>query len=1052
MSNNNKDHNSLIKSIKSESPEQKDEQNNEILVDQPPQSFNALIKKDINFLQNENKEDKIINTNNNNNANKSINKGNNIIKKEENQQNENEGENENIEGNIILIDNKNNDDPLEFNLNIDFEQHNKIKENKNDDNNKNNELKNSENKNNNLEKSLSERKNKYFDDINNSSIVRKEESNIEYNTNKKSQNSDSARFKIMIEMGNKNSIPKIKTLESLDKLNPFTSINSQNTGHLNRHEEIKNSNVLKSISEPEIEEDEKSNEDNINNNNYKIKKKLSDDINFKIPEENNRDKNTVISKDIITTSNNDLNEACIKTNENLKSKFENSDFIEHNKGKNGKNNNNEMNKINIEFFFKPNESKNKDVFIEETKKDIINDISNLYKENKLNLVKLNNHEIYTFITDYNNITKDSLEYEPDYYILSNKDNDFILRRNNFLSHNYFSYITKKKLNNDNLDIKLKKYKKNYNEKIPKLTINDSNINQKSSIRLSKDKDKNKIIKINDIENISSFFYNFGFYSPETKNKKILDEKSENEIIKIITTYRKIYNDGNSFQRAFSYLLFENFLLKNQINNINYIIYDIKKTLSQKYLDIDNAINILINIKESYSIDNLMNCFNNPNMNIDEIMISYIEDIINKINKIDIINKRKYQEINMNYLKTLSNIFDINFEIFYIEENKTKKNNNYLLSMNQINIYCNSEKNTNNINNERISDSDEYETIPTFHFLFFLNSFHIVYTKKSDIDTTLANNEYSRQHYYLHSLPKYNCPKCNKNTPLDIITYYEIVLCHKCLIIYMKEILKNRVLSFIKSNFSSIEYFTRPITIKSDIKISFTLYKYITGNYLIQDFEHILENICFVCFKYFYNNKNNNKIIKLKCQCQLCQNCLEEKIKENMGGYKYLNLYEIHTKHFSKCPCDNMYNITELLKYTKIKPSEKDKKEALQRLINILEEKCCVCLAVKDKIEYIKLIVANSQPHFICMDCYPKNIFDPKNNKNANKKYGNNLNKNKKIYHDLESSNSSLKVNDTDKRFFCNICNTEHIILPDVDNFPKKQKNKITKCCEKCNIY
>ena len=126
MSNNNKDHNSLIKSIKSESPEQKDEQNNEILVDQPPQSFNALIKKDINFLQNENKEDKIINTNNNNNANKSINKGNNIIKKEENQQNENEGENENIEGNIILIDNKNNDDPLEFNLNIDFELSNNI--------------------------------------------------------------------------------------------------------------------------------------------------------------------------------------------------------------------------------------------------------------------------------------------------------------------------------------------------------------------------------------------------------------------------------------------------------------------------------------------------------------------------------------------------------------------------------------------------------------------------------------------------------------------------------------------------------------------------------------------------------------------------------------------------------------------------------------------------------------------------------------------------------------------------------------------------------------
>ena len=735
--------------------------------------------------------------------------------------------------------------------------------------------------------------------------------------------------------------------------------------------------------------------------------------------------------------------------------MENSDFLKEedkNSKINNNNNNNSINKINIEFLFKSNSTKNKDLFIEETKKDIINDINNLYSEFKINLVKLNNHEIYNFITDYNDIAKDELVYDPDYYLLNKNDNDFTWRRNNFLSHKYFSYIINKTSNDNNnnnnsLDKKIEKHKKNYNNKIPKLTINDSN--RKSSIRVSKEK-KNKNIKIYDIENISSFFYNFGLYSPDNENKKIIDEKSENEIIKSFTTYRKIYNDGKSFQRCFIYLLFENFLLKNQINNINYIIYDIKKTLNKKYLDIDNYINILIEIKESYSIDHLMYSFNNPNINIDELLVSYIEDVINNINKVDSINKGKYEEINMNYLTILSNIFEVNLVIFYIEENHNNKNN-YLYSMNKFDIYCNSY----NLENNNNDNSDEYQIIQTFYLLYFINSFHIVYTKKCDIDSTLANNDFSRQHYYLPSLPKYLCPKCNKNSPLDIIPYYEAVLCHKCLLNYMNDILKNRIKSFINSNFSSIEYFTRPITIKQDIKITFTQYRYITGNYLIQDFEKYLENICFICFK-FHSLKNNIKIIKLKCQCQLCQKCLESTIKNNFGGYKYLNLYEMHTKQFSKCLCDNIYDINELLKYSKYKPCEKDKKEDLKRLNIILEAQCCLCLAKKKKTEYIRLEVNNSRPHFICIDCYDKNIIGPVNNKNMNIKYGKDLNGEKNHYHDLESSNSSLKDNDREKKFFCNICYTEHIIVPENENNKQKDKNKLKKsvfkCCKKCSIF
>ena len=62
-------------------------------------------------------------------------------------------------------------------------------------------------------------------------------------------------------------------------------------------------------------------------NNDKMKRKIFDNnINIWL-EENNNNKNIVVPNDIITTSNNDINKECIKTNESLKSKLENSDFI-----------------------------------------------------------------------------------------------------------------------------------------------------------------------------------------------------------------------------------------------------------------------------------------------------------------------------------------------------------------------------------------------------------------------------------------------------------------------------------------------------------------------------------------------------------------------------------------------------------------------------------------------------------------------------------------------------------------------------------------------------
>ena len=894
------------------------------------------------------------------------------------------------------------------NLNIDNELQNKIKETK-------------------IKEEFESRrtKSKYFEDINNSSIVKKEESISEFNTNKKSQGSDYALFKMINELGNKNSGSKVKTLESLEKFDLLNSINSQNP------------NIINSKNNKKTEREEgKDNKDEI----------------FKIEEEN------------------------IKTNDYAKS--ENSDFIQINEKNNDEKSN--INKMNIELLFKPNEE-DQEEFIKETKNQIINDINELYANNELNLVKLNNREIFNFITEYNNKSKDNYDYNPEYYKLADINEKFINRRDNFISHNYFSYkiIEKEKPNNNYYSYeKIKKYKLNYNEKIPEYNFKKNSDLFNSIIKNNKIK---KEPKINNIENISSFFYNFCLYYPKNDNIntnskiKVLDEKTEEEIIKSITTYRKVYNDGRSFQRCFSFLLFETFLLKNKLKEINYLLYDIKNTLKNKFLNINQALNILHQIKENYSIDDLMDSFNSDEINIDEIMITYIEDKINIINKIDTINKRKYQEINYIYLKTLCDIFDVNLKIIYTEENKSKNklNNNSLFILNTLNINCESFVRNNKTTESNKSD-ELNRNFPTLNILFFMTSYHIIYSNKSDVDSTLANKELSLQYYYLPNLPSYICPKCNKNGALDIIPFYEAVFCHKCLSNYMKDIIKNRVISFIKSGFTSVEYFTRPIRIKSEIKINITLYRYITGNYLIKDFENIFSGTCFICYKYFpffkkkvdkfntISNLNNNiKIYKLKCKCQICDICLEELKKKFMGDFNYLNLYEIHNLKLTKCPCGNVYDINELINFSKIKFSEEDKNMAIKRLKLILEKKCCICLNNKEeKNKYNNLIILNSPVHFICNDCYQTKIITKNNNNNKNKnvgiKYENKEDKdgNKIYYNDLESSDSSMKdASNNDKKFFCNICFTEHIITHNKnDKKNNKLEKSINRCCGKCNIF
>ena len=713
----------------------------------------------------------------------------------------------------------------------------------------------------------------------------------------------------------------------------------------------------------------------------------------------------------------------------------------------------------IDELFRKEPKKDDNILIKENRIEIEKGIDKMY-EKKLNIVKINNKEKFSYITKYNDPDKDKLGYEPDYFFCNKNSINFLNRRNNFLNHKYFSYMLskEKKVNNNNIKEKekkkkqkektkeendindnfiyieeeIKKHKKNYKEKIEPLTISINYISANTNNQTAKK------YKINDVEDMVSFYYYFKLYSPEDKFRNNIEQKSENEILKNFTTYRKVLNDGNSFKRAFIYSLLESFLLKNQTKNFDYIIYDINRLLKKRN-EIKQIYNLLIDIKENGSIDYLMDSFNNPSINFDEILINYIELNIIKVLGIEN-NKRKYLEIDRNIMKILVNIFDVNLEIYYLEEEEIINSNN-LIKMEKINIYNNNYENfLRSKKNLKTSSYSDYECSTTFRFLFFLNSYYIIYTEKSDIDSTLANNNNEKQYYYIDNLPTYKCPNCKENTGLDIIPSSEAIFCHICLNKYLKEILEKRVVLFIKSNFSCIEYYTRPIKICSDIVINFSLYKYITNNYIINDFEKILEKSCFKCYKIYHEK---NKIKKLKCLCQVCEICLEKMLKENLKDKNCLNKYEIHNMQRSKCLCNNDIDLQNLIKLSKIKPNEKDKKLAQERLLNIIKKKCCLCHESNEQ-KLLDFKILQGPPHLMCIECYDKERKKESITKEEN----------------IKDSNDNI-INDKKgiikRKLFCKICYEDHIWIEDSDIADKKnllQKIEVKfKCCKQnCNIF
>ena len=188
---------------------------------------------------------------------------------------------------------------------------------------------------------------------------------------------------------------------------------------------------------------------------------------------------------------------------------------------------------------------------------------------------------------------------------------------------------------------------------------------------------------------------------------------------------------------------------------------------------------------------------------------------------------------------------------------------------------------------------------------------------------------------------------------------------------------------------------------------------------------------------------------------MCDNCLEKLLKENIKEKVCLNKYELNTIVKTKCLCQNEVGLINLMKLSKNKPSEKDRKKAEERLLKVIKKRCCLCQE-KDQLKIFEIKIVDSPPHFMCINCHEKefNIQNiDKNKKGIDNNFGLN---------EFESDVTMMKDKNVTKKkkIFCQICYEKYINIQDnevehqnlIGRVVKYGEDKFKWCKGKCEIF
>ena len=504
-------------------------------------------------------------------------------------------------------------------------------------------------------------------------------------------------------------------------------------------------------------------------------------------------------------------------------------------------------------------------------------------------------------------------------------------------------------------------------------------------------------------------------------------------------FRYINSDnGDSFYRAFIFGLFEHCILKKNIDLFSTLIFDIFRLddIENIYFHLNKekvfmTLNIIYDLmgadeyEEAYDI--LIKSYRKTDFDdFDQILIRYLRycvyGYLNNLeseNDIDFnysLSIIYYNEPTRFIIETLSNIFNVNIKIFYIEGNMKEMKEIDFLSLNKSNIYI------------RLG--------------YFYSSYHIIYQEKIKFNCSL--------NYYLSDISNILnglildkeriCLFCKKSSKYIDITKLGRKICSNCLEKKIYDILNKRIEFFSLENYLNFSYYMRPIILSDELNVIFNDAN--CKNIFNYSFSYIwsnnIQNLCFKC------RMIKVETLTLKCGCQYCKSCLLEKINKVTNNYIILNGYEKNNIEEENCICDKIFDLNEGLKLIEV-----DKiynRKAIERMIEIINNQCFICQKnIEQKIDVpsnknnnknyeISIIIPNSfikgkienldyinDKHFICTNCYKKET------------------QNKKLSYFTYENKEYIKL-------FCQLCNIFHLI----DKVTWKKICPKTSCG--CNIF
>ena len=863
-----------------------------------------------------------------------------------------------------------------------------------------------------------------------------------------------------------NFLDESKNNESiLQILNNFSNFHNKNNSNLN-NDDIKLNILTESVSkksmnlftsqieqpqimvedENEEEKNEEESEDNINNNNN-IKNKYKNNALHNIKFDN-----------IIEEKDDEENEE----EEEEKSSFSN---------KNGNK------QFDLKVSLKPYETFYVDSPQISNSEDSYDEIKKILKKVKNERINKNNIcfeniELPKDEYDNKNIKYNKIFIDTKTYIKNEDKRFFIFRRNVILSKNIIKFLFDENYNKIIEKIDSKNFIKNkappsYEELLNEEEFDD-NINNEFTLF-------DNYIKVSEeINDISILIHN---------NNLINNKKISMNLINHFIGYRAILNDGYSFHRSFLFSLFEYYLNLNKCEDLIPLFNDILINLKfNKNTNInDNTENkLFIKIKNIFSeflnkecIDIIVKAFNDFYNEFDKVLIYYIQKCISIITEN---NANSFYECNINYIKLICNIFDVNINLFIIDYN-----NNFSIKKIKSNLYDEHKKNK--------------EKKIILNLLFMYNSFYIVYLKKqslSNLNLEFKNNNIVKYSHLIRIKNNF-CKICKKNVFIYLNLQNEF-FCYECFLNNINNIMIKRALKFINKNFLDIEYYTRPITFKlnnknnqnnnnSNISTNFTssinnsnynnnnnnnisyvsnnsnsinnsnsnnnisnnnninninekkdlliitnsIINSITKMNLHDVFYENLKSICFNCKQY------KNLIINFPCKCQYCENCLENMIDIYTKNYKILNVYELQNFESISCLCGDTFNYSLAIKYSK-QINSIHIENAANRLKKILNKYCCNCgkKAQFEDDDFVDIEFVDMYKHKVCKECFElefnfkEMICDVDDDDDF----------------EYENGRKKCKLNSFAKKVYCLVCFEEHFIdLRDVSKNNKKGRSR-----------